>query len=139
MITDNKTYIPIYTPWISNKMVDKFLSMSTINSVSLKLNVMLNAHRIIANFQVLISDNRILSWANRTLKRTDPKYTNESLIYMDPSLEIDSFIKLRLRFELIWPYFTSWTSYVELTRRLIVLNYQFRQLKSSIINHYDWL
>ena len=130
--------MPIYTPWISNKMVDKFLSMSTINSVSLKFNVMFKARRIIANFQVLISDNRILSWANRTLKRTDPKYTNESHIYMDPSLEIDSFIKLRLRSELIWPYFTSWTSYVELTTRLIVLHYQFRQLKSSIINHYDW-
>ena len=130
--------MPIYTPWISNKMVDKFLSMSTINSVSLKLNVMFKARRIIANFQVLISDNRILSWANRTLKRTDPKYTNESHIYMDPSLEIDSFIKLRLRSELIWPYFTFWTSYVELTTRLIVLHYQFRQLKSSIKNHYDW-
>ena len=112
--------------------------MSTINSVSVVLNVMIKAHRIIANFQVLISGNLILSWANRTLKRTDQKYTNESLIYMDPSLEIDSFIKLRLRFELIWPYFTSWTSYVELTTRLIVLHYQFRQLKSNIINHYDW-
>ena len=79
-----------------------------------------NVRRIIVNFQVLISGNLILSWANRILKRTDQKYTNESLIYTDPSLEIDSFIKLHLRFELIWIYFTSWTSYVEFTKRLIV-------------------